>query len=134
MRGYSWDNKMAPGEATWRDDSNIHNTLPCSNFYLKHYIIRISNALNKIMGSGISTIRGSSDLPHVAAAEQQTKTTPLPLPPYKGTPWAAHSQQKCYACDKPTIGGLYCSCIDHLPYGGIYANKELINRTLASED
>ena len=40
----------------------------------------------------------------------------------------------CYACNKPTIGGLYCSCIDHLPYGGMYANKDLIKRARAAED
>lgn len=50
---------------------------------------------------------------------------PLPLCPLGGAA-DKNDMKKCYACDEPTLGGLYCSCINHLPYGGIYASKELL--------
>ena len=59
---------------------------------------------------------------------------PLPLPPLASV---ADIKQKiamnatddmhiCYKCSEPTIGGVYCSCPEHLPSGGLYANKYLI--------
>lgn len=68
------------------------------------------------------------------------QTTPLPLPPKpleaKGQYATSSPRQarKCYACDKPTIGGLYCSCIDHLPRDGMYADKGLLMKYKGTPD